>query len=692
MDLPMNCLVSSPVAQVSSVTCLQYPLALLSRKFWDRLPLHVDCSPNYPFLRDRHGREVIGQHKIPLKHHIPGEIASDGSWQRARSFEYRLARIDDESQKESSWGRLPACETHLPTEAATTEIADSTRQEGAATAIEAPISYRHVSCLMPWNPANSPRGRQPAETSSSSSSRLPYEYLVPTTAYDYPSKRRSVPIMESRRASRSRSRSPVTSPSRTGLDKPKQNPARSKPCSTACFQVQDPVRHASVLSRRQEQLNDGPSEPRRLRSALRPFVSTSNLYQDYQSSDYQPLSQQRPSDELPGVRFANTVEHTVDDSSQGQHREYVRDRFRSGGVTPTTLRHSKSLGSIRKPHSLTSGYQHSGEHEGTTPRSSGTLQKPFDGGIGHNTNPSPQASLVLQAGTLTMAPPDPPLVPTRFPTLEQFEGRHRTSAPQFPPLPSMEPLVPDRPNARKVESNAQDSNDLPIAKASDATSAKPYDRAWPQHSGKPEAAESSGDFFRRMTGLAESPKSPVRPVSPIRLSPAAPGARLIKPFDPLAETATIHRHQLIEGVRRSATIAGLHDRYTSTNRRPYSAYFDGNGRVEWDQFIQGKRSNGRMMVQNGNGTSQRHTVQRTRSERISTSARALASEPIPTHQDPTTVGAVQKCVEELKDLGYGKQEDGGMTRLVVYAQAANGNLEDAIDMIDEEKKAWEERK
>ena len=62
------------------------------------------------------------------------------------------------------------------------------------------------------------------------------------------------------------------------------------------------------------------------------------------------------------------------------------------------------------------------------------------------------------------------------------------------------------------------------------------------------------------------------------------------------------------------------------------------------------------------------------------------------HQDPTTVGAVQLCVEELKKLGYGTQEDGGVARLVVYAQAAVGNLEDAIDMIDEERKAWEERK
>ena len=39
----------------------------------------------------------------------------------------------------------------------------------------------------------------------------------------------------------------------------------------------------------------------------------------------------------------------------------------------------------------------------------------------------------------------------RFPTLEQFESRNNTNAPQFPPLPSMEPLVPLRANAGNNE-------------------------------------------------------------------------------------------------------------------------------------------------------------------------------------------------------------------------------------------------
>ena len=652
----------------------------------------MNCSLQDPFLSDGHGRQVIGHHETPLKHHIPGGIGSDGLWKTARSFEYRPVRIGESSQQATARGKPPAYEIHQhDADVSTTEIGDSSREAEAATGLEHPINYRHVPSPMPWPSADPPRGRLLFEPSSSFSSRFPYED-VPIIANNLQSNRRSMPTAQARRASRSRSRSPVTNDPGIGLDKSKYSPLRSTSGPTPWPPSHDPLRHSSLRSRRQGQLEDNLSEPLQLRSALRPFVSTNNLHHDYKSCADQPPSQQRSTDGATGVRFANTVVHTIDDPSQGRYRNYTRNRFRSANTTATALRHSRSLGSIRKPHSIQSGYQYNGEREGMAPDTSGTLKEPFDDHIGHNTKFPVHATLVLETGTSNVASPDSPLVRTIFPTLQQFEGRHSASVPHFPPLPNMEPLVPDRPNASKMESKAQGNHDLAFAKASDPTSTKAYESAWPQHASKAEAAESSGDFFRRMTGLAETPKSPVRPVSPIRLSPAAPGARLIKPFDPLAETATIHRHQLIEGVRRSATVAGLHDRYTNTNRRPYSAYFDGNGRVEWDQFIHGNRRSGRVMVQNGSGTSQRHSVQRTRSERIPNSTRALASEALPMHQDPTTVGAVQLCVEELKKLGYGTQEDGGVARLVVYAQAAVGNLEDAIDMIDEERKAWEERK
>ena len=58
------------------------------------------------------------------------------------------------------------------------------------------------------------------------------------------------------------------------------------------------------------------------------------------------------------------------------------------------------------------------------------------------------------------------------------------------------------------------------------------------------------------------------------------------------------------------------------------------------------------------------------------------------HYDSSTVEKVQECVEKLKDLGFGENSAGGAQRLVVYAQAAEGNLSDAIDLIDEEQQAY----
>jgi hypothetical protein len=39
-------------------------------------------------------------------------------------------------------------------------------------------------------------------------------------------------------------------------------------------------------------------------------------------------------------------------------------------------------------------------------------------------------------------------------------------------------------------------------------------------------------------------------------------------------------------------------------------------------------------------------------------------------------------------MGFGTAEDGGRARMAVYAAASNGNLYDAIDMIEEERKAY----
>ncbi|KAJ5551152.1 hypothetical protein N7535_000905 [Penicillium sp. DV-2018c] len=52
---------------------------------------------------------------------------------------------------------------------------------------------------------------------------------------------------------------------------------------------------------------------------------------------------------------------------------------------------------------------------------------------------------------------------------------------------------------------------------------------------------------------------------------------------------------------------------------------------------------------------------------------------------------IEECVSALVDMGYGAEQDGGRSRLAVYAAAANGTLMDAIDMIEEERRVYERR-
>lgn len=52
---------------------------------------------------------------------------------------------------------------------------------------------------------------------------------------------------------------------------------------------------------------------------------------------------------------------------------------------------------------------------------------------------------------------------------------------------------------------------------------------------------------------------------------------------------------------------------------------------------------------------------------------------------------ISDCIKQLKDLGFLKNERGSEERLAMYAQAAGGNLVEAIDMIDEERRAYNER-
>ncbi|RJE19842.1 RNA binding protein [Aspergillus sclerotialis] len=53
--------------------------------------------------------------------------------------------------------------------------------------------------------------------------------------------------------------------------------------------------------------------------------------------------------------------------------------------------------------------------------------------------------------------------------------------------------------------------------------------------------------------------------------------------------------------------------------------------------------------------------------------------------------AIDDCVATLFRLGYGGAGDGGRSRITMYAEVAGGNVLEAIEMIEEERKAYEQR-
>ena len=548
---------------------------------------------------------------------------------------------------------------------------------------ESSIPYRYIPSPMPFASSGITRGRQPLPQYQMQTSLLPSGPVTKPSPLGLQYKRRSMPEIEHRRESRSRSRSPNASMAR-------EMPATRR-SEVPHPQVQRSGLHSS-LPIRHHHLGSGPGRPNQERH--------STLIHNAVSPGYHALPQQRFSNKTAHVRFGAT-------SVYPPNSQLVENRNRLAAAT--TLRHSKSLSAIRKPPPPLNL---------TTRRETDTKSGVF-GTWNSPSNDHKKAEVhVSEKPTTVKVPmsyaiPSSPLVATRFPTLEQFEDSNRRSVPQFPPLPSMEPLIPVRVNVSRIETEAdiRKSRDSgPIEpRAHQKLAAYQNERAQQRKS----VTESSGDFFRRMTGLEEPSE---RTSENTHISSAPLGARLVKPFDPLAETATIHRHQLIEGVRRSATVSGVPDRYAAANRRPYSAYFDRNGRVEWDSFLRHRNARAQdkshqLLAQNindyhnlmsQNESLQRNDIRHQQTDRIpntvvergnrppeSAMAREEASTPL--HHDPSTVSSIQFCVDQLKDLGFGKVEDGGAQRLVVYAQAANGNLEDAMDMIDEERKAYKER-
>ncbi|MCJ1356215.1 MAG: hypothetical protein MMC33_006209 [Icmadophila ericetorum] len=769
---------------------------------------------------------------------------------------------------------------------------------------EPTITYRHVSSPMPWDKIGDRRGRQTVKLYPSSSSDDPKNEYENTPAY---LKRRSTPatswqnsgfsynrLLPSSNIVAGSSPSPLIPPFAKSLLGPEEetlSPRKDVDAESSWYGeppkcVNSSVAYPITTSTRQ---TSPPRSAERIASTIHKDSSARRDEQRRIREDYMEnlieLTRNKPAQSIRRWRSL----HPGSTRTFGDLPSHITSKVNPEPTKPKDLRHARSTGAMkdfdRSASFLPDPVLSEPAIERESPTLKGKARKSFRPWV--EDEPVLDTTISTSANEVTKSSQ----AATRFPTLEQFESRNKASVSRFPPLPSMEPLVPLRANAVNSERNGSVSElstanvpsldgskaffpalELNDFKAHREAERKPSDEAAEKHdqliqaingladdikkksenikekyvgsaSGNrpfsykasndemriplpagrfqagdpsttqwqswtwgsslaatapesvssldtvhaivPETTESSGQFFKRMTGIDDTRNRPTSPLSPVRSPPVAPAARLAGPFDPLAETATIHRHKIIEGVHRAATISsGPDDRWTTRNRRPYSEYFSGNGRMEWDRFVQGyKRPELRISVPGNphrqsfpaesqpippfvpamNRTAYTHqdgttstvtqhgpsftTVSTTSAPSLSPLANMAAagtvltmplswfptglphptapqtsvtptappapavpqpqaSSTLPTHHDPTTVSTIQKCVETLKNLGFGSGGPAGVggadsdrnsgleddARLVVYAQAAEGDVNEAIDILEEERRCWDERR
>ena len=48
---------------------------------------------------------------------------------------------------------------------------------------------------------------------------------------------------------------------------------------------------------------------------------------------------------------------------------------------------------------------------------------------------------------------------------------------------------------------------------------------------------------------------------------------------------------------------------------------------------------------------------------------------------------INECMRQLKDMGFGKEDENEASRLSVYAAATGGDIFEAVEMIEEDRKA-----
>ena len=289
---------------------------------------------------------------------------------------------------------------------------------------------------------------------------------------------------------------------------------------------------------------------------------------------------------------------------------------------------------------------------------------------------------------------------TRFPSLEQFAGSFAGKS-NFPPLPSMESLIPLRPDDQVKGLKRLEVDEIAQQSARTAQTAMPDDdlSSLDHHSTMSDVNKSFEDS-NRMIRLSEATGqlTQLPSASLARQDHYVPSPRLAGPLNSLTETLQHQTRQFSEGLKNYATSAGPASPCVAKCRSTCSEDFGDSGGLPRESSFE----NGESWWMNGSSSRETPGIN-SRPHRSVTENKTKSTAPSSTnviavglgelfasnHTDPTTVEKIQGCMEKLQDLGFCGNDDGSIRRLLMYAQAAKGNLGDAIDIIDRENSASE---
>ena len=244
---------------------------------------------------------------------------------------------------------------------------------------------------------------------------------------------------------------------------------------------------------------------------------------------------------------------------------------------------------------------------------------------------------------------------------------------KFPPLPTMEPLIPAHeagPSNGEICLGKDWKSDEDLAPLGSVAIRRPRvvgpkaTTILPKHLYE---TESSGQFFNRMTGR---------------------GNRIA--MIPGSESTCNY------GIERRVTVGEQSAGCSSNYWRPFTTDLSDNVRMSRDSTSQRSalQTPVRPQCRKPRGSDGRANA--TTSNQMTTDEGVRKGVPADfayaiDHSDAATVGKIQECVEQLQTLGFGDNTDEGLGRLIVYAQAAEGHLSNAIDMIDEEQQVYSQR-